>query len=462
MGRRVMEIRGNRLAYYDSFSERDLEPDRRRGKADGLDCFPPTDADRFNYSEQEIISRVRADLSEFMQEVHERRAAYEEERDAKIQRVETHNARRDVHILEYKSRLEALRRLKGDGSPIYQQAKDSFDEAQDAMRTKTDDMARPVSIHLHNKVYYLIFILLAFAEVPINLPAIEQVFRESRLLSGLLAIVLGCVLIVIAHILGRLLRQWQHAKVNGYGLIHLLFIGLSLLVSGAMVYLLFELRVRYMTNDTGGIFGGNAADMMQGGQLFLAFNLAIVLVGTMVAFAHHDPDPDYQTAHENFRRAKKVYDRLKEDYEQERHRLQRQFDMRAASTGREVERLQAEVEVTRKSLANLERQKLAFIDRVLHVMRLRLAAYQAANQRARTMVGCPGGPAYFGDAAIEREVARMREEFGDFDGGGDELRVLRSAGIRLDDRRFRERDEPARRQAETAPAEPNVDTFEGV
>jgi hypothetical protein len=455
-----MEIRGNRLAYYDSFSERDLEPDRRRGKADGLDCFPPADTNRFHYSEQEIISRVRADLSEFMQEVHERRAAYEEERDAKIQRVETHNARRDVQILEYKSRLEALRRLKGDGSPLFQQAKDSFDDAQDAMRTKTDDMARPVSIHLHNRLYYGIFGLLAFAEVPINWPAIEQVFRESRVLSALLAVVLGVVLIVIAHIMGRLLRQWQHAKASGYGFIHFLFIALSLLVSGTMVYLLYELRVRYMTSDVGGIFGGNATDMMQGGQLFLAFNLAIVLVGTMVAFAHHDPDPDYQTAHENFRRAKKIFDALKEAYEQDRHKLQRQFDLRAASTGREVERLQAEVEVTRKSLANLERQKLAFIDRVLHVMRLRLAAYQAANQRSRAMTNCPGIPRYFGDEAIEKEAAKMREEFGDFFGGGDDGRIYGSPEARITGIRGPQRPEPSPRPA--VPADVEANEFDGV
>jgi hypothetical protein len=406
-----MEIRGNRLAYYDSFSDRDLEPDRRRGMADGRDCLPRKDATTFQYSEQEIISRIRADLSEFMQEVHERRSGYEEERDAKIQRVETHNARRDVQILEYKSRLEALRRLKGDGSPLYQQAKDHFDEAQDGLRTKSDDMARPVSIHLHNKVYYIIFTILALSEVPINMPAIEQVFRESRLLSAALAVVLGVILIVLAHILGRLLRQWGHARASGYGILHGLFIAATLGVSGSLVYLLYVLRLKFMVNGSGSLFGGNAADQVAGGMLFLAFNIAIVLVGLLIAFAHHDPDPDYQTAHENFRRDKKVFDLMKEEYEKDRHQLQRQFDSRAASTAREVERLQAEVEVTHKSLMNLERQKLAFIDRVLHVMRLRLATYQAANQRSRAAADCPELPAHFGDSAIESEVRKLRGEF---------------------------------------------------
>jgi hypothetical protein len=409
-----MEIRGNRLTYYDSFSDRDLEPDRRRGTSDGRDCIPSVDATRFQHSEQEIISRVRADLSDFMQEVHERRATFEEERDGKIQRVETHNARRSVHILEYKSRLEALRRLKGDGSPVFQQAKDAFEDALDVLRSKAEDMGRPVAIHLHNRLYYSIFLILALAEVPINVPAISQVFRESMLLAGGLALVLGFLLIILAHIMGRLLRQWRHARAEGAGFLHFVFITLSILISGSMIYLLYELRLRFMISEIGGLSGGNATDMQAGGQLFLAFNLSIVLVGTMIAFAHHDPDPDYQTAHENFRRAKKAFDWLKGEYETERHRLQRRFDLRAASTGREVERLQAEVEMTRKSLLNLERQKLAFIDRILHVMRVRLSAYQAANQRARTDAGFEGLPAYFGDAAIEAEAKRMRQEFGEF------------------------------------------------
>ncbi|WP_156521041.1 hypothetical protein [Magnetospirillum moscoviense] len=113
----------------------------------------------------------------------------------------------------------------------------------------------------------------------------------------------------------------------------------------------------------------------------------------MVAFAHHDSDPDYQAAYDHYRSTKKTFDRVNERYEVERHKLQRRFDIKSASNAREVERLQVEVDVTFKALANLERQKTGFIDRILHVMRMRLTAYQSANLRARRQR--PSGPSLF-------------------------------------------------------------------
>lgn len=406
-----MDIRGNRLSFYDTFSERDLEADRRRGENDGTLCQPRTDEDRFSHSEWEIISRTRADVADFLQEVQERRSRHEEERDIKQQRVETFNSRRDVLLLEFKAQQEALRRLSGDGSPRFQQARSAYEEARDLLLTKADDLGRPVATYLPSLAYYLIFGLLSLVEVPINLPAIIQVLREAPLVAALLSVVLGIILLFLSHILGRLLRQMKHAKDSGYLTIHLGFTALDVGILCGLIYLVYSLRIRFMGSESSTVFSGDMLDLVQGGQLFLTFNLAIVLVGSFISFAHHDADPEYQALHAQTRRARKAFDKLNQDYEQERQRLQRRFDFRVASTGREVERVQGDVEVARKQLSNLERRKTAVIDRMLHVMRLRLIAYQAANRSARQQAGFDKQPPYFGDKAIDELVEKLRLEF---------------------------------------------------
>lgn len=397
-----MEIRGNRLTFYDTFSERDLEPDRRRGRQDAAQQRPPLDSDDFYASEWEVVGRVRADLSEFMQEVQERRAQYEEERDSKLQRVEDFNARREVHILEGKSGIEALRRDKGDASPAYQRVKEEYEEARDAYRSIEQNQGRPLMAHMRNTVYYWVFALLSVAEIPINLPAIQTVFWESTLLALLLAGVLGLLLMVLAHNLGRLVCQLPHARVNGQIVPHWFFLVMASGVSVGMIYLLYLLRVQYIAMTQVEIAVGTA----ESGMMFLLYNLAVVLVGMIMSYIHHDPDPEYQSAHTRMVRAKKAFDNLKEEYERERQVLQKRFDNRMSSAAREVERLQSEVEVARKSLANLERQKLAFVDRVLHIMQLRISTYQSANRQGRDLA-----PLYFGPKRIQELGQTMRAEF---------------------------------------------------
>lgn len=399
-----MEIHGNRLTYYDTFSERDLEPDRRRGYRDGNINQPPSSADEFSPSEWEVISKVRADLADFMQEVHERRAQHEEERDTKEQRVFSFNGRREVMILELKARMEALRREKGDSSPRYLRAKEEFEDAQDAHRTMAADVGRPLSVYFGNWIFYAVFAVLSIAEVPVNFPAIQQVFLESTIFAALLAVVLGLLLMFLAHTIGRVGRQFPHAIKNGQGTTFGIFLALPLVVSVWMVWLLYKLRVAYLIE----LSPADTVSIEQSGLLFLLFNLAVVLAGIVVSFFHHDPNPDYQNAAARADKARKKFNTLREAFETSRQELQRAFDIRTASLAREVERLEGEVEVSVKSLANLERQKIAFIDRVLMVLHLRLMTYQSTNKSARNDGTAPG---YFGEKRIKTLIDDLRLEF---------------------------------------------------
>lgn len=406
-----MNLSGSRLTYYETFSERDLEPFRKRGKADGALCLPESVTQGgHGASEEEFISRARADLAEFMREVHEQRSRYEAERDGKAQQVDSFRGKREVLTNEFNGRVEALRRQKGDASPIYIQAKNGYDEAQDAFKNLAADLGRPISSFLSNRWYLVVLGILSAVEVPINQPAVSEVFAESVLTSYVLAAAIGVVLMFLAHTIGRLVRQFGHAWRRGVGawIPNLLLLASSLALSIGMVWFLYLLRLNFFINVL------HIPDPGPSGDLFLLFNLAVLLVGVIVAFFHHDPNPDFQSAAERSHRNRGEFYKVEREFERDRQVIQGQYDQRSVSMAREVERLEGEVEVAIKGLANLERHKLGFVNQVLEVLSLQLQAYQTFNIQARAerpQACLTPHPAHFGHAAIKTTIDAIRKDF---------------------------------------------------
>ena len=246
-------------------------------------------------------SRTRADIADFLQEVQERRAQYEEVRDTKKQRVLSFKGRREVQVQELMARTEALRRESGNSSPVFRRVKEEHDDAEDKLRTIAADAGRPLSTYFFSPVWYFVILFsLSIAEVPINLPAIALVFSESYAMAAGLALVMGVVLLFLAHTTGRLLRQIRHAFTNGHGLFNTAFAVVVIGVVLSMVWLFYVLRVEYLRSTNESITGGTLSNA---GWLFLCFNLGVVLVGMIISFLHHDPDPDFQGAAQRARRA---------------------------------------------------------------------------------------------------------------------------------------------------------------
>lgn len=407
-----MNLSGSRLTYYETFSQRDLEPFRKRGRADGALCLPemPLPPNQLGSSEEEFVSRSRADLAEFMREVHERRARYEAERDAKYQHVEGFRGKREILTNEFNAKIEALRREKGDASPLYRQAKDTYDEALDSFKNLAANLSRPLSSFLSNRSYLIVLFLLSLIEAPVNQPAVYEVFRESELTSYFLAGAIGGVLMFLAHVMGRLVRQARHGVSKGVGmwLPNLMLFLLSTGVVLPTIWYLYLLRVTYFEISLKVTSPGDS------GALFLLFNLSVFLVGLAVAFFHHDPNPEFQVAAEHCERSRKIFHRRQREFEVSRQELQATYDTRLTSMAREVDRLEGDVEVAIKGLANLERQKHGFVNRVMEVLSLQLSTYQAANIQARREgpVACPQPlPPHFSALAIKTTVDAVRAEF---------------------------------------------------
>lgn len=414
-----MNLSGSRLTYYETFNDKDLDPFRRRGKADGGLCLPdpvpvPPGAsgpplDVLGPTEEEYVSRARADISEFMREVHAHRASYEADRDSKYQFVESFRSKREILTNEFNGRIEALRREKGDASPVYLQAKQAFDEANDHFRNLAANLSRPLSSFLSNYSYIFVLVILSLIEAPVNQPAVGMVFRESWLMSLLLAGSIGAILMFLAHVMGRLVRQARYSIANGLGtwLPNLLLFLLCLGVVLPTIWYLYLLRLDYFRLMS--VHGSEDS-----GILFLLFNLAVFLVGLAVAYFHHDPNPEFQSAAEHTRKTRKIFHKHQRAHETARQELQALYDNRLVSMAREVDRLEGDVEVIIKGLANLERQKHGFVNRVLEVLSLQLSTYQAANVQARHERRIPCAtplPTHFTPGHIKAVVDRVRAEF---------------------------------------------------
>ncbi|MCA8897402.1 MAG: hypothetical protein R3C00_07145 [Hyphomonas sp.] len=169
--------------------------------------------------------------------------------------------------------------------------------------------------------FYMPFMIaLSIAEVPINRLSFELFFRESPLISLVVSLLVGGILVTLAHRVGMLLcRFGYYSKLRGWK-VELAQVLVVTLLIGALCYGLSVLRQGFLQAAVQPEIG--FADAMSGtgslemlklnaalgleGWIFLFINLAVVLVGVSAAFFCHDGHPDFQKADIERKRAEKA------------------------------------------------------------------------------------------------------------------------------------------------------------
>ncbi len=170
--------------------------------------------------------------------------------------------------------------------------------------------------------YWPFLAALAVCEVPVNRFSFELFFRESPTIAMVVAGLIGVVLMGLAHGVGTVLRHWGYNWRRGSRSVNIVWLGVFLLMIAALVYGVSVFRQGYLTfvQQPDPTFaqmlenrqiGQAAVTALQGGLgpegwIFLAINLAIVVVGVSAAYFCHDPHPDYEKVDRERRRLTKA------------------------------------------------------------------------------------------------------------------------------------------------------------
>ncbi len=170
--------------------------------------------------------------------------------------------------------------------------------------------------------YWPFLALLALCEVPVNRFSFELFFRESPTIAMVVAGLVGVVLMGLAHGVGTVLRHFGYNWRRGSRWVSIVWLAVFVAMIGALVYGVSVFRQGYLTfvQQPDPTFaqmlqdqqiGRVAVTALQGGLgaegwIFLALNLAIVVVGVSAAYFCHDPHPDYEKVDRERRRLVKA------------------------------------------------------------------------------------------------------------------------------------------------------------
>ena len=234
---------------------------------------------------------------------------------------------------QHDDRMAALKRELGPDAGPYKESAHQAEDAQKALRTIRGDLnSRPLRTHF-GPFYYLMMVVLALAEVPVNRAAFELTFREEPIFSLTLAAAVGLILVFFAHVIGMMLRQWPHRPRVGQIVARIAALLAMAGIVGAGVYFMAKMRQAFirLTSAEADDFGQRLQQALRGGAetpvavmadmpltindwTFIALNLLIFTFGVVASFLRHDPHPDYARAVRNARRTERAFAKVEKKF----------------------------------------------------------------------------------------------------------------------------------------------------
>lgn len=398
-----MVILGNTLRFYEGFTRNDADADRARGAEDGLNGEPESGSKEFGGYQLNVINRTRADLSNFVVEQDQRLSVLETERSERQLRHASYSGQRDNLLRERQDAENQLSEVMGPASKTYQQAADRLKVIEDQLNSiRNAENDRPLRAYMSRKLYALTFLALFCAELPINIPAVSTIFRESLLSSGVIAASLSLVMVYFAHSLGRLMRQPSIFR-GGSWLYWVLIVALSLLSVG-IVLSIYMLRQHYIGS---GVLNLDFRTAQEAGWLFLFVNTAVFCAGILVAIFHHDPNPDYQRLTYVHHDLSRSFGQIEQKYNRALSARREEYDERQRRMNLDFKRIETEIKEKVAAINSLKQNRRTKVDLALAVLGERLAAYQEGNLSTRT----GPVPLSFGSDSIELIKQKLRKEF---------------------------------------------------
>ncbi len=319
-----------------------LQKSKEKGEEDGKRNLPSVDDTFTTPIEQEIRSKYQAEVESLYQNGSQVLNELEENRFKQVcQELDELNETRLNEMLDEAER-EKDRKLEElnvnhldtvkdiENSPHFQLEKKRFDKIKNRWEQVSEKYHRQET-NIQFKPYWAYILLLlgiGIAEFPLN----NQVFisfRETPLLTLIMAGVLVITLPFLAHAAGKLLKQVKERSIYPF-----LFIILFLTV-GSISYFTALLRTNYL-----GELGVPAQQLFLDQWTFFTIGLILFMVGTVASFFAHDSSNEFHEVYKKYHKEEELFMKLqrevshkrsseKEYFDVERKRIQKQYSDKA-------------------------------------------------------------------------------------------------------------------------------------
>jgi len=218
-------------------------------------------------NDPEIISRFLIDA--------------QDERDRKLEEEELNHKER-ISELENESGWDFVRRE-------YNNAKRHYEElAQEIGR-------REPHIHFKPWVYWPLIFVIAACEFPLNKQVFDT-FRESHLMTIIMAGVLVLTLPLLSHASGMFLRQGHEKKI------YYLLLGISASLMVGITYFTSVLRTNFLA-----LKGESLEQLETDFWTFIVIGLILYFVGLVSSYFAHDDSARFMEVYKSYKRARRKY-----------------------------------------------------------------------------------------------------------------------------------------------------------
>ncbi len=331
-----------------------LSKSREKGEEDGKRNLPAVDDDFTTPVEHEIRNRYQAEVESLYQngqqvlnELREKklRSIEQELKDLDNEKIEQliteAESTKEKQIAELTTNhLDTVKDI--ENSPHYQDGKKRFDRIKTRWEQVSEKQQRQ-ELNIQFRPYWA-YILLLFAIGIAEFPLNNQVFisfRETPLLTLIMAGVLVITLPFLAHAAGKVLKQSKER-----GIYPVVFIVLFLTVI-TISYFTAMLRTKYLSE-----LGVQEEQLALDQWTFFTIGVILFMVGTMASFFAHDSSHEFAQVYKKYHKEEKEFLELqkevsnkraaeKDQFDAERKRIQKEFSEKTRELKNKLQQLQA-------------------------------------------------------------------------------------------------------------------------
>ena len=417
-----------RIQPYESYKSADKMGDSYKGKTHGRGGVPGGDEDAHPYHD-ELVAKGRMDLTSFDHELEQLRTEMQVAEARWIgEQGGLVGEKREQVADRFGTKVDALEQELGPNSSRHAEARQWAERTEEERQRIESDLGRGLQTKIE-RIYPVVFLMVALLEVPINRYAFEYFFEETAILALGLALGFGFAFAAFAHWTGTLLKHasgeksWKNRTGNYAAAAGILSL------TGTAIYFLALMRERYIQFQEQSARGlgellaedglrETAAELLsteltEAGWTLLLMNLIVFVAGAFCAYQRHDPHPHYEGASKKAQKAERKYTRIRSRYE-------KKLGVLTADRDGELERLKQQAERVGANLTEIEKAKNAMRDRREQAVKAiavqihrRLQTYELANRLARDGNYAPRTFGRYDEERIRTEIASAGT------GGGD-------------------------------------------
>ena len=332
-----------------------LKRTKDKGEEDGKRNLPSVDDEQSTPVEYEIRNKYQAEIELLYQNGKQVLEDLEDKKFSAINHELSEFNEEKINQLVLEAEITRDRKLKElnenhldtvkdiENSPHYQEHKKRFEK----IKTRWDNVSAKHNrqeLNIQLKPYW-VYVLLLFgigiAEFPLNSQVFVS-FRETPLLTLIMAGVLVITLPFLAHAAGKMLKQVKEHKIYSF-----IFIVLFITIL-TISYFTALLRTNYLSE-----LGVPEGQLFLDRWTFFTIGIILFLVGTVASFFAHDDSNEFSAVYKKYNHEEKEFLVLqkevnnrrsieKERYDTERRQIQNNYSQETEKLKNRLQNLHTE------------------------------------------------------------------------------------------------------------------------